>query len=326
MITPQRLGFVGLGNMGFPMAARLVEAGFRLVVYDLKREAQERFLRHNQAVGADSPAEVARQSDLVITMLPNGEAVKAIVLGPDGNGVMAEVMAPGSIIVDMSSSSPLGTRELGQILAAKNIHLMDAPVSGGVAKAKNGTLAIMVGGTPELLEVCRPVLAAMGERIFFSGPLGSGHAVKALNNLLSAAGFIAATEVLLLGRSFGIDPQVMNDILNASTGRNNSTENKMERFVLARAFSSGFSLDLMVKDLNTAMDLAHEMGVPAIFSNLCRELWTAAQCSLGRGLDGPYRGGALVRGAGSGLLAALTVIYNHSLPNPVPGRPAAVFL
>jgi 3-hydroxyisobutyrate dehydrogenase len=285
MTTPQRLGFVGLGNMGFPMATRLAEAGFHLTVYDLNREAQDRFLTHNQAVGADSPAEVARQSELVITMLPNGKVVKSIVLESGGDGCMAEVMAPGSIIVDMSSSAPFPTRELGQILAAKNIHLIDAPVSGGVAKAKNGTLAIMVGGTPELLEVCRPVFAAMGERIFFSGPLGSGHAVKALNNMLSAAGLIAAAEVLLLGRSFGVDPQVMNDILNASTGRNNSTENKMEKFIISRAFSSGFSLDLMVKDLNTAMDLARDLGMPAIFSNLCRELWTAAQCSLGRGLD-----------------------------------------
>jgi 3-hydroxyisobutyrate dehydrogenase len=285
MLTPRRLGFVGLGNMGCPMASRLAEAGFDLAVYDLSREVQERFLAKHQAVGTDSPAAVARLSDLVITMLPDGRAVKSVVLGSKGDGGMAEVMAPGAIIVDMSSSAPLGTRELGQVLAAKNIHLLDAPVSGGVSKARSGTLAIMVGGAPELLEVCRPVFAVLGERIFFSGPLGSGHAVKALNNMLSAAGLIAAAEVLLLGRSFGVEPQVMNDILNASTGRNNSTENKMEKYIFSRAFSSGFSLDLMVKDLTTAMDLARDLGVPAIFSNLCRELWATAQCSLGRGLD-----------------------------------------
>lgn len=162
---------------------------------------------------------------------------------------------------------------------------MDAPVSGGVSKARDGTLAIMAGGSPEVLERCRPVFAAMGERIFFSGPLGSGHAVKALNNMLSAAGFIAAAEVLLVGRRFGVDPKVMNDILNASTGRNNSTENKIEKYVLSRSFSSGFSLDLMLKDLNTAVDLSRELEVPTPFCNACRELWAAAQSSLGRGLD-----------------------------------------
>jgi len=192
---------------------------------------------------------------------------------------------PGSILVDMSSSSPMATRELGKLLASKGVHMLDAPVSGGVSKARDGTLAIMAGGEPEVLERCRPVFTAMGERIFFSGPLGSGHAVKALNNMLSAAGFIAAVEVLLVGRRFGVDPKVMNDILNASTGRNNTTENKMEKHVFSRSFSSGFSLDLMVKDLSTAMDLARELEAPAIFCGTCRELWGAAQSSLGRGLD-----------------------------------------
>jgi 3-hydroxyisobutyrate dehydrogenase len=163
--------------------------------------------------------------------------------------------------------------------------MMDAPVSGGVAKACNGTLAIIAGGTEEILECCRPIFDVLGDRIFFSGPLGSGHAVKALNNMLSAVGLIAAAEMLLVGRRFGVDPKVMNDILNASTGRNNSTENKIEKYILSRSFSSGFSLDLMVKDLNTAMELARELEVPALLSNSCRELCAAARLSLGRGLD-----------------------------------------
>jgi 3-hydroxyisobutyrate dehydrogenase len=125
----------------------------------------------------------------------------------------------------------------------------------------------------------------MGNRILFSGPLGSGHAVKALNNMLSAAGLIAATEMLLVGRRFGVDPKVMNEILNASTGRNNSTENKVERYILSRSFSSGFSLDLMVKDLNTAMDLSRELEVPTFLSSCCRDLCAAARQSLGKGLD-----------------------------------------
>jgi 3-hydroxyisobutyrate dehydrogenase len=281
----RQIGFVGLGKMGFPMAGRLAAAGFTLKVYDIDRRVREQFTADHPAARSESPAEAARRSDLVITMLPDSRAVRAVVLGSHPEDGLAAGMAPGSILADMSSSAPLATRELGDFLASRGIHLMDAPVSGGVSKARDGTLSIMAGGEPEVLERCRPVFAAMGERIFFSGPLGSGHAVKALNNMLSAAGFIAAVEVLLVGRRFGVDPKVMNEILNASTGRNNSTENKMETHVFSRSFSSGFSLDLMVKDLNTAMNLARELEVPAIFCNSCRELWAAARSSLGEGLD-----------------------------------------
>jgi 3-hydroxyisobutyrate dehydrogenase len=281
----RQIGFVGLGKMGFPMAGRLAAAGFALKVYDIDPRVQEQFTAVHPAAGCESPADAGRHSDLVITMLPDGRAVRAVALGSGAEDGLAAGMASGSILVDMSSSSPLATRELGKRLASRGIHMLDAPVSGGVSKARDGTLAIMAGGEPEALERCRPVLAAVGERIFFSGPLGSGHAVKALNNMLSAAGFIAAVEVLLVGRRFGVDPKIMNEILNASTGRNNTTENKMEKFVFSRSFSSGFSLDLMVKDLNTAMELARELEAPALFCTACRELWATAQSSLGKGLD-----------------------------------------
>ena len=172
--------------------------------------------------------------------------------------------------------------------------MLDAPVSGGVPRAEAGTLSIMVGGDPAVIAGCRPVLQPMAEHIFETGPLGSGHALKALNNLVSAAGLIAAAEALLIGRRFGLDPNVMIDVLNASTGRNNSTENKFKQFVLSRSFASGFSLDLMVKDLTTALDLAHATGTPAPFSAACRELWAAAQAQLESGA-GSHRGRAVVR-------------------------------
>jgi 3-hydroxyisobutyrate dehydrogenase len=285
MKTPQKLGFVGLGKMGYPMARRLAGAGFALTVFDINRGVQERFVAENRAQSAENLSEVARNSDLIITMLPDSKAVRSAVLGADQEDGIAASMAPGSILVDMSSSAPLVTRELGARLTAKGIVMVDAPVSGGVPKAINGTLSIIVGGNEDTLECCRPIFQVMGDRIFFSGPLGSGHAVKALNNMLSATGLIAATEMLLVGRRFGVDPKVMNEILNASTGRNNSTENKIERYILSRSFSSGFSLDLMVKDLNTAMELARELEVPTIFSNCCRELCAAARLSLGKGMD-----------------------------------------
>lgn len=285
METLKKIGFVGLGNMGFPMASRLVEAGYALSVYDLKSDLQAKFLKSRNAVGMGSSAEAAKSSDLVITMLPDGKAVSAAVLGAKGSEGMLDVMSPGTILIDMSSSSPTGTKKLGQLLASREIQMIDAPVSGGVPKAINGELAIIAGGTPEVVDRCRPIFAVLGSRIFHSGPLGSGHAVKALNNMCSAAGLIAAAEVLLIGRKFGVKPGVMNDILNASTGRNNSTENKMARYVFSRSFSSGFSLDLMVKDLTTATELAKDVGIPALFSSACRELWAAAQSGLEKGVD-----------------------------------------
>jgi 3-hydroxyisobutyrate dehydrogenase len=189
-------------------------------------------------------------------------------------------MRQGSILIDMSSSSPTGTQALGKILAQHGLFMLDAPVSGGVSRAENGTLAIMVGGDTAVLKHCRPLFEAMGKRLFETGALGSGHAMKALNNLVSAAGLIAAAEALLIGHRFGLEPTVMIDILNASTGRNNSTENKFKQFILSRTFDSGFSMDLMVKDLTTAVDLARETKTPAVFSVACRELWAAALSKL----------------------------------------------
>jgi 3-hydroxyisobutyrate dehydrogenase len=280
-----QIGFIGLGNMGSPMASRLIAAGYSLSVYDLKSDVQANFLKDRSARGMDTPAEVAKSSDLIITMLPDGKAVSAIVLGAEGSEGMFDAMSAGTILIDMSSSSPTGTKKLGQLLASREIQMIDAPVSGGVLKAQSGELSIIAGGKAEVVERCRPIFEVLGSRIFHSGPLGSGHAAKALNNMCSAAGLLAAAEVLLVGQKFGINPSVMNDILNASTGRNNSTENKMAQYVFSRSFSSGFSMDLMVKDLTTATDLAREMGIPALFSSACRELWVAAQCGLESGVD-----------------------------------------
>jgi 3-hydroxyisobutyrate dehydrogenase len=281
----KQIGFIGLGNMGFPMAARLAAAGYALSVYDARSDVQINFLKGHSATGSATPAEAASGRDAVITMLPDGQAVSAVVLGAEGSTGMLDVMSPGAILIDMGSSAPLGTQKLGQQLASREIQMIDAPVSGGVPKAESGELAIIAGGRADVVERCRPIFDVLGSRVFHSGALGSGHAVKALNNMCSAAGLIAAAEVLLVGQKFGIDPRVMNDILNASTGRNNSTENKMARYVFSRSFSSGFSLDLMVKDLTTATDLAGEMGIPAPFSSACRELWVAAQSGLESGVD-----------------------------------------
>ena len=284
MTAKPRIGFVGLGNMGAPMAENLLKAGYALAVAD----ADPRRLAGlgTRAVLPASLAELGRLSDVVIAMLPDGKIVRKVLCGADGgnDGILAG-LAAGSLVLDMSSSAPVGTRALGAELAAHGVALVDAPVSGGVKRAIDGTLAIMVGGVDADIERCRPLLAAMGRDIFPTGPLGSGHAMKALNNYVSAAGLAAAAEAVLVGQRFGLDPAVMVDILNASTGRNNSTENKFKQFILPRRYGAGFTLGLMAKDLRTALETAEATATPAPLAAACIALWNEAEAKLGGAAD-----------------------------------------
>jgi len=273
-----RIGLVGLGNMGRPMAARIRAAGLELVVFDARDGVARTVAAACGATAADSLATLAAHSDVVVTMLPDGAAVSRVVLGPGDR--LLDHLPRGAVVVDMGSSSPTGTRDLGARLAGHGVGMLDAPVSGGVRRATDGTLSIMVGGDPALVARCTPLFHAVGERIFECGGLGSGHAMKALNNLVSAAGLLAAAEALVVGRRFGLDPTRMLEVLNASTGRNYATEQKLAQFVLSRRFDAGFSLALMVKDLGTALDLAHETHTPAPLAAKCRALWTRAAAAL----------------------------------------------
>ncbi len=281
------IAFIGLGQMGRPMAANLIKAGFVLRVMDRSAEAVRDFLAVNATKAFGTPREAAAGSDVLVTMLPAGRDVREVILGlrPDDPDAARKGLRPGSLVIDMSSSAPLLTRETGEHLAAEGIAMLDAPVSGGVPRARDGTLVIMVGGDPEAVERARPVLTAMGSKIFTVGLLGAGHTMKALNNYVSAAGLAAAAEALLVGRRFGLDPAVMTDVLNASTGRNNSTENKLKQHILSSTFASGFSLDLMTKDLATAVELAKDLGVPVPLADRCVRLWMEASAHLGRGVD-----------------------------------------
>ena len=286
-IVPQaRVGFIGLGKMGYPMVRRLAGAGYRVLVHDLDAQAVRRMCEASGAEPGESLRAIGDRCDAVITMLPDGHAVRAVTLGKDGaaDSLLAG-LSRGKILVDMSSSSPVGTRTLGELLAARGVEMIDAPVSGGVRKAEDATLAVIVGGEARTIERCRPVLESMGKQIFLTGPLGSGHAMKALNNYVSAAGLAAAVEAVLAAARFGLDPGKVVDVLNASTGMNNSTLNKFHRFILSRAFDSGFSLDLMVKDLKTALEVARSSGTPAPLAEACVEAWSEAQAALGPGLD-----------------------------------------
>jgi 3-hydroxyisobutyrate dehydrogenase len=267
------IGFIGLGKMGAPMAARLCAAGHDLAVLDASGEATATFLAASQATPARTPRELAEGRDVVITMLPTSAIVAEVLRGPDG--ALAS-LSPGALVIEMSSGVPSATQALAEDVRRAGGVLVDAPVSGGVARAVTGELAIMVGGPADAIERAGPILAAMGTSILPTGAVGTAHAMKALNNLVSAAGLLISVEALLIGKRFGLDPAVMVDVLNASTGMNNSTQKKLKPFVLSRAFNSGFGLELMVKDLSIALGIARDGAVVAPLSSLTRELWAAA--------------------------------------------------
>jgi 3-hydroxyisobutyrate dehydrogenase len=277
-----KIGFVGIGAMGWPMAANLIKAGFTLQVADARPAQAARFTAEVGGKVATSLRALGEASDVVITMLPTSKIVRSVLLDPDG---VAGGLRAGTVVIDMSSGVPAETAAIARELAARNVAMIDAPVSGGVRKAVTGELAIMVGGDAAVLQRVDPVLRAMGKSVIRAGGIGSGQAMKALNNLVSAGGFLIGMEALLVGKKFGLDPAVMVDILNASTGMNNSTQVKFKQFVLSGSYGAGFSLDLMVKDVGIALDVAESLGVGAPFSALCRNIWAAAQADLGPGRD-----------------------------------------
>lgn len=261
------------------MASNLLVKGFRVIGFDLSVQSREAF----QAKGgraAETAREAAAGKQIVITMLPTSAIVAECLVG--SGGALADVAAD-ALVIDMSSSAPGDTLELGRILADRNIGLIDAPVSGGVAKAISGSLAIMAGG--DRIEEALPLLEAMGSQIFRTGKLGSGHAMKVLNNYVSAAGALATVEALILGRDFGLDQEVMTDVLNASSGRNNTTENKVKRFIVSEAWNSGFEMALMSKDVSIAAGLARQMGLDMALLAKTDVEWRRAMEALQKGAD-----------------------------------------
>lgn len=265
----EQVGFIGLGAMGQPMSQRLLEAGIPLVGYDVRKEALESLV-HKGAQGAASSKEVAEKCRKVITMLPHSDAVEQVVFGPGG---LLEGMKAGDVLIEMTSAYPPSTLKIHQALAAKSARMIDAPVSGGVAGAESGTLSIMVGGEEKIFESCRPILSVMGKSLFYLGGIGSGHALKAINNFLSATTLAATSEAIILASRLGLSPQRAIEVLQASTGRSYSTEVKFPKFVLPRTFNSGFSMELMRKDIHTVTRMAREYNVPMFIANLVQELF-----------------------------------------------------
>jgi 3-hydroxyisobutyrate dehydrogenase len=254
--------------MGVPMAANLARAGYAVQSYDKRGNGTHASVR-----------QAAEGADVLVTMLPDGDVVREVVLEA------LPALKRGALVIDMSSSDPAGTRALATALAPKRIALVDAPVSGALPKARDGTLAIMVGGGAADVARAQRVLRRLGKHIFHVGPLGAGHAVKALNNYLGAAGTLAGFEALLVARAFGLEPQPVLDAINASTGRNWTTERKIPLQVLTGAFASGFKLALMAKDVGIAAALAKDLGVEAPYLRETLRLWREAQKKLKRDAD-----------------------------------------
>ena len=282
MSAKSTIGFVGIGSMGWPMAALLHKAGYPLQIVDASAERAQVFTKEIGGTVAASNRALAAASDIIITILPTSAIVQAVLEGT--NGVLAG-LRKDAVVIEMSSGVPTITRSLAEQVAAAGAHMVDAPVSGGVPRAKTGELAIMFGGSEAILERVRPVLSCMGTSITRTGDVGSAHAMKALNNLVSAGGFLIGVEALMIGKRFGLDPSAMVDVLNSSTGMNNSTQKKFKQFVLSGQYNAGFGLDLMVKDLSIALEIGRDTNTPTPFSALCREMWASCAAMLGPGQD-----------------------------------------
>jgi 3-hydroxyisobutyrate dehydrogenase len=254
LMTIKNIGFIGLGAMGSVMAPLIVKSGYNVYGYDIKANI-------DKSSGINQVQDIKELSslDVIIFMLPNGKIVSDM-------AIKLLEMNLKSVFIDMSSSDPRETQELGKKLKNNGIKFLDAPVSGGVARAKTGDLMIMAGGNEKLLEEVNDLLSVMG-KVQFAGPLGSGHAIKALNNYVSAAGLISSFEALATARSFGIKPENFLKIINGATGKNNTTEVKLDKFVISEKFNSGFALDLMVKDVSIANSLIRDLSSDKPFSN-----------------------------------------------------------
>jgi 3-hydroxyisobutyrate dehydrogenase len=287
------VGFVGLGNMGIPMSRRLAGAGYHVRGFDTSADARANFAGLGaQAPGSATPVTeagaVGDGADAVILMLPDSDIVERVLLGRlaadadagNADGGLLARLAPGTTIIDMSSSDPARTRLLAGPVGAAAMTLIDAPVSGGVAGARAGTLTVMVGGPRASFERFEPMLSVIGKRVVHAGDVGAGHAVKALNNLMSAAHLLASSEALIAGRRFGLDPAVMLEIVNGSSGRSGSTENKWPNYVLTEKYDAGFSIRLMVKDIRLALGIQHATGVPSAASEAVVAAWEAALADL----------------------------------------------
>lgn len=274
------VGFVGLGNMGGAIARRILRVR-NLHVFDIRPEAVEEFGRAG-AAPARSPQELAAVCDTVLTCLPTSDEVHTVIFDDDG---LLGGLAPGGIIADMTTGDPTATRKMAALLMARDIHLIDAPVSGGPQGAEKGTLAIMVGGPRELYDQCFEVFSAVSPNIFHAGGVGSGHTMKLVNNVISACNRAVAFEAVTLAVKNGLDPSVCVDILQKGSGRSYHTEITLPKFILSGEMKQGFSLGLMHKDVSLATKLGRDSGTPMVVGEVVRGIFQAVVNAYGKDAD-----------------------------------------
>jgi len=263
-----KIAFIGTGTMGGPMLANLVKKGFVVTAYDVVPAALEGAVKAG-AAAASSSAGAARGADLVITMLPSSSHVESVYLGQGG---VHEGVASGKLCVDMSTIDPAVSRRVNDALRAKGVRFIDAPVSGGVPKAIDGTLAIMIGGDARDVEEARPALAAMGANIIHVGPVGAGEVAKLCNNLIAGVAAVAVSEAFRIAEAFGVDHKVLTDVISKSSGNTwvmeaaHPVPGMVPRAASSRDYEGGFMTDLMAKDLGLAVNAARELRIPVIVS------------------------------------------------------------
>jgi 3-hydroxyisobutyrate dehydrogenase-like beta-hydroxyacid dehydrogenase len=271
-----KVGFIGLGAMGAPMAQHVVKAGFETcTAIHRRREAAD----HLASLGAnvlDTPASVARAADVIITILPADAELKQTVLGPSG---VIHGFAPGKVLIDMTTCTAAALQEVERAIVAAGGRVLDAPVSGGTTGAEQATLTIMVGGDPALLDHCRPLLETMGKRIIHVGGVGQGKVVKMVNQMMAAANLLAIGEAFSLGVRCGANPQTLFEVIKESSGNSTMLNSRLPGFLLNGNFAPGFKLDLMKKDVNIAIESARAESVPLILTSAVAQVFAAASAA-----------------------------------------------
>ena len=282
----KKIGFIGVGNMGNPMAGHLVKKGYDVTVYDIRPEVAQAFVAQHGGKAANSLVDAAHGADAVITMLPDDKVVRKVVLGEGSENCIAADLARGAVLIDMSTCNPAATRSLAEALKPRGIEVVDAPVMGGVVFAKDATLDIMVGGEAALVERVKPVLAAIGRNIIACGVTGTAHAMKALANYINACALINAIEAMTIGRKFGLDAKLMAEaLIPMCAGRNHPIEKKVMPHILTRRYGTGMAMGFIAKDVRIAMETAKSVGAYAPLGERVSELWSAAAEKLGSDLD-----------------------------------------
>jgi 2-hydroxy-3-oxopropionate reductase len=279
----KKIGFVGVGIMGKPMAKNLIDAGYKLVVYDIVEKALNEVVEHGAERGT-SPKDIAEKSDIIITMLPNSPDVKKVVLGENG---VIEGLREGQILIDMSSIAPLVSREVAKELTKKGVEMLDAPVSGGQEKAEAGTLAIMVGGRKEVFEKCKEILDVMGGSVTLVGSIGAGQTTKLANQIIVAINIAAVAEALTMGKKAGVDPEAIFNAIRGGLAGSQCLEDKAPRMFEGR-YDPGFRIRLHVKDLTNVLETSREIHTAMPLTSQVMEMM---QVLVAEGHDDADHGG-----------------------------------